>query len=391
MENAIKNKVLLQWETEIFRSAVESDFLGIAVFSLNGKLIFANKSIQDLFGENPAQNLINPDFKKLQNLPEKEDPLIFQGHLTIGDYSRVNISLMAHIYRKNNELLILALEDPQGLKEQNSKLHQLNREINNLQRQLIKEKRNLEDTLSRLDTTNRKLKKVNRQKDKFFSVIAHDLRSPFSSILGFAEILKDNFDDFSEEEIKKYIGHLHKSTNNTYRLLINLLEWSAVQRNKTEFSPQKTEVAGLIVDVLDLLHDQAVQKEISFKKQVAENLEWNLDKNMATSILRNLISNAVKFSLRNSEIIISAEVKNNELSVSVTDKGVGMTRETAKTLFQNDFNKSERGTENEKGSGLGLSLAQEFIDFHDGKIWAESEVGKGTTITFTIPALSQKN
>ena len=387
MAVAIKNEILLNWETEIFRSAVESEFLSIAIFSLEGELIFANHLMKKLFGKEPSKNLINPNLEKLKKLPPKENNLILEGYLTLGDYSSINTSLLAHIYRKNNQLLILALEDPAGLQEQNTKLQQLNREINDLQRQLIKEKRNLEDALNQLDTTNRKLKKVNKQKDKFFSVIAHDLRSPFSSILGFAEILKDNFDDFSEEELKKYIGLLHKSTNNTYRLLINLLEWSSVQRKKTKFTPEKTSISELTTEILGLFHDQASQKDIRFKNQVPENLEWNLDKNMVTSILRNLISNAIKFSLREGEITVFAEERNKLLHFSVSDNGIGMSREKAKNLFKSDFNESEMGTENEKGTGLGLSLAREFTDIHNGNIWAESEPEKGSIISFTIPVI----
>lgn len=386
MAVAIKNEILLNWETEIFRSAVESEFLSIAIFSVDGKLIFANEFFKNLFGNEPAKNLINPDLEKLKNLTQKENNFIFEGYLTIGDYSKLNTSLLAHVYRKNNQLLILALEDPAGLQEQNTKLQQLNREINDLQRQLIKEKRNLEDALIKLDETNRKLKIVNRQKDKFFSVIAHDLRSPFSSILGFAEILKDNFDDFSKEELKKYIGLLYKSTNNTYRLLINLLDWSSVQRKKTKFTPEKTSISELTSEILSLFDDQANQKNIRFKNQVPENLEWNLDKNMVTSILRNLISNAIKFSLREGEIVVFAEEKNKALKFSVSDNGIGMSEEKAQNLFKNDFNESERGTENETGTGLGLSLAREFVDIHEGTIWAESEPEKGTTIFFTLPA-----
>ncbi len=386
MAAKIENKVIANWEHEILEALIESNNVNLSVFSENGKLLYANHTMKKLLGyDNPAEKLLNPDFSKICNLPVKNNHLVFEGYLTIGDYAEINISLRALIYRKNHEILILALENQTDLQEQNKNLHQLNREINNLQRQLIREKRNLEEAFAQLDESNRKLKRANRQKDKFFSIIAHDLRSPFNSILGFTEILKDNYHDLTEEQIKKYINHLYDSTYNTYNLLVNLLEWSSLQREATRFQPEKILFSELFNEVITIINEQAFQKNITVKKHLNEGLHWEADRNMLKSILRNLLTNAIKFSRTDGEITLSAQKTNNNLEIAVTDNGIGMAKEFAGKLFKNEFNDSKKGTANEKGSGLGLSLCKEFIELHGGKIWVNSELNKGTQIKFTLP------
>lgn len=386
MATEVKNKMLANWEPELIHSAVETDLLYIALFSMEGELLFANQPMSNMLSLPREQRLINPTFEKLRSLPEKENSLIFEGHLTIGDYSNLNTSLQAHVYRKDNQLLIMAREDSGGLQEQNTKLQQLNREINNLQRQLIREKRNLEDTLNQLDEANRDLKKINRQKDKFFSIIAHDLRSPFSSILGFTEILREDINDLSREQIATYADHIYKSSFNTFNLLVNLLEWASLQRDATRFNPEKISFNQLFEEVLSLMKEQAAQKNITIRTKLPGNIEWVADKNMVTSILRNIISNALKFTPREGEVEIAVTRKKNQLEFSVSDTGTGMTKEVSNRLFSGDFNESGFGTENEKGSGLGLSLCKEFVEMHGGEIGVESELNKGTTIRFTLPS-----
>ncbi|WP_372950746.1 sensor histidine kinase [Mariniphaga sp.] len=385
MDASLKNKIIEYWEPEIIHAVVDTDYLNIAVFATDGKLLFANKPMGRLLGDNPIKRLLNPDLHKICQLPPKEKEPVFEGFLTIGDYSELNISLPALIYRKENQILILAREDFEKLQEQNKTLHVLNREINNLQRQLITEKKNLENILHQLDETNQELTRTNRQKDKFFSVIAHDLRSPFSSILGFAEILKENIHDLTNDDIKKYTNHIYNSSLSTYTLLINLLEWASLQREVTRFKPELILINNVFKEMLNILKEQAVQKNIAIESRIPKSLKWNADKNMLTSILRNLVSNAIKFTPREGKIKISVRKINNALEIAVSDNGVGMQKEVAEKLFLNEFNESLRGTENEKGSGLGLALCKEFVELHGGKIWAESQVNKGTTISFTIP------
>ncbi|MBN1985467.1 MAG: HAMP domain-containing histidine kinase [Prolixibacteraceae bacterium] len=387
MNSSLKNKIIEYWEPEILHAVVDTDYLSIAVFTIEGKLLFANKPMSRLLGSSPKERLLNPGFDKICLYPLKEKEPVFDGFITFGSYSEFNISLPALIYRKENQILILAREDFEKLHEQNKTLLLLNREINNLQRQLITEKKNLETTLKQLDETNRELTKINRQKDKFFSVIAHDLRSPFNSILGFAAILKENVSELSPDEIEKYTTHLYDSSLNTYNLLINLLEWASLQREAIRFNPELIVVGNTVTEVLNLLKEQAFQKSISIETHIPKALQWNADKNMLTIILRNLISNSIKFTPREGKINISARQTKNELEISVTDNGVGMPEEISKELFLNEFNETSRGTENEKGSGLGLALCKEFVEFHNGKIEVKSQLNEGTTITFFLPGL----
>lgn len=386
MTDLEENNVLGSWYNEIVHAGNDKSLFGIAIFSLNKSLLFANNPMQKLLEGIPHQKLLNPSFEKLCQLPTNDSSLIFEGFLTIGDYSRVNNSFPAVVYRKSNELLVLTIRDFENLQQQNLTLHQLNHKINNLQRQLIIEKRNLENILCKLDEKNRELQKSNLQKDKLFSVIAHDLKSPFSGILGFAEILKENIHDLPVKQLQDYANHIYKSTNNTCILLENLLEWASLQREATRFNPVKIGINEVFKEVLQLLDEHASGKDIKINSEIPENIEWTVEVNMLTSVMRNLIINAIKFSSRNSVIKVITRQLNNELEISVADNGTGMPGEVVKKLFRNEFIESQRGTENEKGSGLGLTICKEFVEMHGGKIWAESNPGVGTTVTFTLPS-----
>ncbi len=232
---------------------------------------------------------------------------------------------------------------------------------------------------------NRQLHELNAQKDKFFSIIAHDLRSPFNAILGFSELLVNQIKNNDFKSIDEYAGIIQQSAQRALNLLINLLDWSRAQTGRTEFNPEFFEIVGLIRETLPILKDSAVQKNITIKEDLPHSLPVFADKPMISTILRNLISNAIKYSNHGGEIIITAKKKNNETLVSVSDNGVGIAADKIDKLFNIDQAESTPGTDNEKGTGLGLILCKEFIDKHDGKIWAASEDGKGSTMFFTIP------
>ena len=231
---------------------------------------------------------------------------------------------------------------------------------------------------------NKELTKLNAEKDKFFSIIAHDLKTPFNSIIGFSEILVEQVKEKNYQGIEQYTGIILQSSQRAMDLLMNLMEWSRSQTGKMEFNPAYFQMIELINEVELLLDDAAGQKSIVITNTLPDNIAVYADKNMMSAVLRNLISNAIKFTHPGGEIIISVEEK-DELTVSVSDNGIGIPKERIEQLFRIDENYSTSGTLNEKGTGLGLILCKEFIEKHGGKIWVESEEGKGSIFYFTLP------
>ena len=234
------------------------------------------------------------------------------------------------------------------------------------------------------------LRELNATKDKFFSIVSHDLKSPFNAIIGFSNILAEQVQEKNYEGIEENAEIIHASSQRAMDLLMNLLEWSRSQTSRMEFYPEYVEMVTLINEVIELLGDLAQQKSISIHRDLPRNMLAFIDKAMISTILRNLISNAVKFTRPGGRIVISAELKNAELIIAVCDNGVGIKKESIEKLFRIDENHSTLGTQNEKGTGLGLILCKEFIEKHGGKIWVESEVGKGSAFYFTIPKNSER-
>ncbi len=376
--------VLTEWMEEIQASLIDSKAVYLALFTIDGKLVFANPNMTRLFKKEPVRNLINPTFDELVCLDCKKS-LIYRGFLTIGDYYTVNISMYSRIFRKNDRLLIIGDFDALQLTEQNEVMHHLNREINDLQRQLIKKKHHLECALKDLNDANCKLEELNATKDKFFSIIAHDLRNPFNSIIGFCSLLQEQIRQKDYESLEEYVEIIANSSEKTLALLINLLEWAQSQTGKMEFKPEEIDMMALVTEAVDLAKDYAGQKSISILKELPENALVYADKAMISTILRNLISNALKFTEDGGTVVVSVEFDANEMYVAVADNGVGMTKDTLDKLFNIEENHSTAGTHNEKGTGLGLILCQEFVAKHGGNIRVESEPGKGSKFIFSLP------
>lgn len=246
----------------------------------------------------------------------------------------------------------------------------------------ITERRQAEEELKESEA---RLRELNATKDKFFSIIAHDLKSPFNSIIGFSNLLTRQIQEKDYKGIGKYATIIQNSSQNAMNLLLNLLEWSRSQVGKMEFYPQHLEMVSLIDDAIRLLEDSAAQKLITIGTELPPVLCVYADKAMIAAILRNLISNAIKFTCEGGEVVISAKQKTDELLITVSDNGVGMSRDAIEKLFRIDQNHTTLGTSKEKGTGLGLILCKEFIEKHGGKIWVDSEVGKGSRFYFTIP------
>ena len=236
---------------------------------------------------------------------------------------------------------------------------------------------------------NEELQKLNATKDKFFSIIAHDLKSPFNSIIGFSELLVDQIKAKDYEGIEKFASIILQSSNRAMNLLMNLMEWSRSQTGKMQFKPEPFDLQELITDITMLFDDIAGQKKINIKKELPQEAFAFADYAMIHTVLRNLISNAIKFTKPDGEIILSIIEGKNKLTISVKDNGVGIAKDRISRLFMMEENNSTPGTANEEGTGLGLILCKEFIEKHGEKIQVESEENSGTTFSFTLPYASE--
>lgn len=233
---------------------------------------------------------------------------------------------------------------------------------------------------------NAQLLKLNNEKDKFFSIIAHDLQSPFSALLGFTQMLDEELPTLSMEEIQSIATAMRVSSNNLYRLLGNLLEWSRMQRGATSFTPALILLMPKVEECMRLVIESANKKEIRVSFSIAEEMMVFADANMLGSTIRNLATNAVKFTPTGGEITIAARRReDNSVEISVRDTGIGMDNDLQEKLFKVGDQISRRGTGGETGTGLGLIICRDFIEKHGGKIWVESEVGKGSVISFILP------
>lgn len=241
--------------------------------------------------------------------------------------------------------------------------------------------------LSQEKLKNRELKlaELNATKDKLFSVIGHDLINPMNRIEGFSELLVEYAENEDYDNLKEYAGIIQKSSNKTMSLLSNLLDWSRSQIGGKKFKLEKYNLNKQINELFLLMTDVAERKSISLRNKAENNLFIAADKNMIGTVLRNLLSNAIKFTNRGGEIIVSAHKENSNTIIKVIDNGIGINKEHLKNLLEITENNSRAGTENEKGTGLGLVLCKEFISAHGGEIVIESEEGEGSCFKLIIP------
>jgi len=230
-----------------------------------------------------------------------------------------------------------------------------------------------------------KLRELNATKDKFFSIIAHDLRSPFSNILGFTDLLKKEVRQLDIESIVKYTDIINSSAQRTFNLLENLLDWARMQHGGIPFEPAPFLLNSVIKHEIAGLKNIAEQKGISLVNETKQQMIITADEAMLGSVLRNLISNAVKFTFKDGRVCIEAKKTEESVEISVSDTGVGMKPDTIRNLFKIETSFSTRGTGNEKGTGLGLLLCKEFVQKHNGSIKVESEPGKGSTFRIFLP------
>ena len=241
---------------------------------------------------------------------------------------------------------------------------------------------------------NEALRKINSTKDRFFSIIAHDLKAPFNTILGYSNLLMDEYPILNENERKRYVRLIQEGSRNTSKLLENLLQWSLMQTGGISARPEQVNITSVIMENISLLKESARQKGITIETYL-QDFSVTVDLEMINTVVRNLLSNGIKFSYKNSKITISdkrlSEGSEEYIEISIKDEGMGIKKSDIKKIFRMDEAFSTPGTDNENGSGLGLLLCKEFIEKNHGKIWVESKLGKGSVFKFTLPVVSSKS
>ena len=238
----------------------------------------------------------------------------------------------------------------------------------------------------KLHRQNQELYDLNAAKDKFFSIIAHDLRSPFNGILGLTQIMAEELSSLTMEEIQEIAVDLKSSATNLFRLLENLLHWARMQQGLTTIYPEILPLFKTTSDSIEMILDSAKGKGISITYDIHKDLKILADKNSFQTIMRNLVSNAIKFTNKGGSISVSASVANEGLvQISIKDTGIGISPKMVGDLFRIDVKTGRKGTDGESSTGLGLLLCKEFVEKHGGKIWVESEERKGSDFRFTMP------
>jgi signal transduction histidine kinase len=222
-------------------------------------------------------------------------------------------------------------------------------------------------------------------KDKFFRIIAHELRNPFNSLLGFLNLLQENWKEYDIVKIDKFLTIIYRSTTVTYDLLVNLLDWLNSTNDKISFTPVKLNIFNLLSEEIINTSPNAEYKHITISNKIPENIYAFADKNMVKTIFRNLLNNAIKYTETNGDIFVFASEKEQFIEVTVKDTGIGITMEIIEKIFKIEGINSAQGTAEETGTGLGLLLCKEFVEIEGGKIWVESILGQGSEFKFTLP------
>ena len=389
-QNAEKYLLKLHLVAKESRSMEHLKYYFDSKFQLESHTGNYKEAIQDLIKFNQYQDsLIDLNHKrKIENL----------GKLWEVERKESEISLL----RKNNQLQNVKISESKKLQKlytlisallfilviiiyRSFRLNKKRNDLLNLKnKELNFQKEKIEITAEQLIEKNKDLLKLNTIKDKFYSIISHDLRGSVGNIKGFSDLLKDRYDVLSEDKKKKYVSMISKSGNSTLNLLNNLLDWSRSQQDKIAFNPEKINLHELVSNVLYYTAPIAVKKKISTFNELDENTFVLGDNGMIFTILRNLVSNAIKFTQTGGNITFSAEKEEDHLIIHLKDNGIGISEDVLAKLFKTGEMYSTMGTENESGTGMGLLLCKEFISKHNQQIGVESSLGMGSDFWFTL-------
>ncbi len=271
------------------------------------------------------------------------------------------------------------------LEEQSENLNEVNTLLEERQQHIEEQAEELRVQTDSLSQTNTELNELNSMKDKFFSIIAHDLKNPFNTIIGFTSLLKSSYKDYKEEKRIQMIEYIHNSASSAYSLLENLLHWSRSQTNRLKVEPRRLMLKDVVDTNHQILEGMLRRKNLRFRVDVPDDVYVFADEEMLNTVLRNLLSNAAKFTSPGGIIDVHARLSDELVITGIIDTGIGMDEEELKNLFRIDTSTSKKGTSGEEGTGLGIILCKEFIKKMHGKIWVESKKGIGTSIFFSLP------
>ncbi|WP_026897864.1 hybrid sensor histidine kinase/response regulator [Daejeonella oryzae] len=386
-DSLMSMEVILEKEGYTFFKALSGkEALKILLKEEDFSLILLDVRMPVMDGYETAELIYQRD--KLRHIPiifitgqDYEDASVFKGYKAGAvDYIRkpVNpqilrskVAVFAELHKKN-----------MLLKRQEENLISINDELIRLNQGL--EKRVSERT-QELEELNKELKDLNLSKDKFLSVISHDLRNPLTALLISSDKLSRDTENQTFEDIQPLAKIIHRTSNKILQQLNELVDWAKMQHEKTNFNPEKLHMVRAMDQSLELLKANALQKNITLRNKIPFDVYVNADILMLRSILQNLVTNAIKYTPQGGLITVTAQRLDKMIEVCITDSGVGMEAEIRENLFSNSTSQSVSGTNNEKGSGLGLILVKDFVTQHGGIIRVESEPGEGTCIIFTIP------
>jgi two-component system sensor histidine kinase/response regulator len=387
--NLLSMEVALENDNYQFYKATSGrDALRILLHEEEFSLILLDVKMPTMDGYETAKLIYQRD--KLRDIPiifitahDYEETAMFKGYQAGAvdfirkpfnqQILRSKVAVFAELYKKNRLL-----------KQQEKKLQRINNDLIQLNRDL--EQRVLDRTME-LENLNHELKALNISKDKFLSVISHDLRNPLTALLASSARLNDDPENIEPRQLKQLYQIIHRTSHRLLDQLNEVVEWAKKQSQKTNFNPEKINLFDGITESLELLTPNANQKSIRLENRTPKNIYAKADSLMLRSIVQNLVTNAIKYTQDGGLVVINAQTDEHMVCVFVEDSGIGMTNEMKDKLFTKVNGLSVSGTNNEVGSGLGLLLVNDFVAQHGGTIDVESTVGAGTTFKFTIPAV----
>jgi PAS domain S-box-containing protein len=352
----------------------------------DGKLTDINPAGIELFGYSSREEMLKVDLGKEMYINE-HDRTRFIAELEKEGHVK-NYELL--VKNKQGEKLVM-LETASLIKDSSGKVKGYRGILRDIT-ELKKSEDLLRDYLEEVAVINEQLKMSeaalrvsNSEKDKFFSIIAHDLKSPFNSLLTLSQFLIEDIENLSKDEIKSFATEIHTSSKSVFRLLENLLQWSQIKTGRLDLEPENLDINEITERSLDLLGWNAKHKGIEIHNKISQGQMVRADRNMMSSVIQNLLSNAIKFSMAGDKITIKSQEFKKNYMVIISDTGAGINEADLKKLFKIDIHHSTVGTNDEIGTGLGLILCRELVEKNGGKIWVESKIGQGSDFYFTLP------